>query len=83
MKMICVKRLNVIGGKVSNLTPGKQYDVSPIPIPLNDDDDILRIPDEPKVMVWSDDINSDYLYPMSAFLTIEEWRQKQLDELGI
>lgn len=50
MKMICVKRLNVIGGEVSNLTPGKQYDVSPLPIPLNEGDSI-RKPVGPKVMV--------------------------------
>lgn len=49
--MVCVKQLNVIGGVVSNLTIGKQYNVSPIPLPLYKGD-VIKKPDNPKVWVW-------------------------------
>jgi len=48
MIMVCIKRLNVIGGVVSNLTIGKQYDVSVLPIPLNESDE-MKEPANPKV----------------------------------
>ena len=80
MIMVCIKRLNVIGGVVSNLTIGKQYDVSVLPIPLNESDE-MKEPANPKVMVWGDDINSDYQYPMEAFVTLDEWREMQLNKL--
>lgn len=80
MKMVCVKKMNVIGGKVGNITPGKKYNVSVIPIALNEGDEIQE-PIIPKVMVWGDDINSDYQYPMEAFVTIDEWREMQLTKI--
>lgn len=80
MRMICVKKMNVIGGTVSNLTIGKKYKVSIIPISLNEGDEIQE-PINPKVMVWSDDINSQYQYPKEAFVTIDEWREIQLNKL--
>ncbi len=80
MIMVCVKQLNVVGGSVSNLTIGKQYNVSPIPIPLPEGDE-MKTPDDPKVWVWGDDINSEYQYPMKAFITLDEWRQQQLNKL--
>jgi len=82
MIMVCIKKLNVIGGEVSNLTIGKQYDISIIPIALNESDE-MQEPLNPKVMVWSDDINSDYQYPMEAFVTLDEYRQIQLGKLDI
>lgn len=80
MIMVCVKQLNVVGGSVSNLTIGKQYNVSPIPIPLAEGDE-MKEPENPRVMVWSDDINSDYQYPMEAFVTLDKWRELQLNKL--
>lgn len=78
--MICHKRLNVVGGGVSNLTIGKKYKVTPLPIPLNEGDE-MKEPDNPEVMVWGDDINSNYIYPMEAFVTMEQWREFQLGKL--
>lgn len=80
MKMVCVKKMNVVNGTVSNLTIGKIYSVSPLPIPLNEGDE-MKEPTDPRVMVWKDDINSDYIYPMEAFVTLEEWRDIQLGKL--
>lgn len=80
MIMVCVKQLNVVGGTVSNLTIGKRYNVSPIPIALPEGDE-MKTPDEPKVIVWGDDINSGYQYPMEAFITLDKWRELQLNKL--
>jgi hypothetical protein len=78
--MVCVKQLNVVGGTVSNLTIGKQYNVSPIPIALPEGDE-MKTTDEPKVIVWGDDINSEYQYPMEAFITLGVWREQQLNKI--
>ena len=80
MKMVCVKKMNVVGGTVSSLTIGKIYSVSPLPIPLNEGDE-MKEPTDPWVMVWGDDVNSDYQYPMEAFVSLEEWREIQLGKL--
>lgn len=80
MVMVCVKQLNVVGGTVSNLTIGKQYSVSPIPVPVPEGDE-MKEPEDPKVMVWGDDINSDYIYPMKAFITLDQWRELQINKL--
>lgn len=80
MIMVCVKQLNVVGGTVSNLTIGKQYSVSPIPVPIPEGDE-MKEPDNPKVWVWGDDINSEYQYPMEAFITLEQWREIQINKL--
>lgn len=78
--MVCVKQLNVVGGTVSNLTIGKQYSVSPIPVPVPEGDE-MKEPDNPKVWVWGDDINSEYQYPMEAFITLDQWRELQINKL--
>lgn len=78
--MVCVKQLNVVGGSVSNLTIGKQYSVSLLPLavlPFQSMDEHKY----KKVMVWGDDINSDYQYPIEAFVTIEEWRELQIGKI--
>jgi len=80
MIMVCVKQLSVVGGSVSNLTIGKQYSVSPIPVPVPEGDE-MKEPNNPKVWVWGDDINSEYQYPMEAFVTLEQWRELQLNKL--
>lgn len=80
MIMVCVKQLNVVGGAVSNLTIAKQYNVSPIPLALYKGD-VMKKPDNPKVLVWGDDINSEYQYPMEAFITLEEWRERQINKI--
>ena len=80
MIMVCVKQLNVVGGTVSNLTIGKQYNVSPIPVPVPEGDE-MKTPDNPRVFVWGDDINSEYQYPMEAFVTLNQWRELQLNKL--
>jgi hypothetical protein len=78
--MVCVKQLNVVGGTVSNLSIGKQYNVSPIPIPVPEGDE-MKEPTNPKVWVWGDDIDSEYQYPMEAFVTLDQWRELQLNKL--
>ena len=72
MIMVCVEQLNVVGGTESNLTIGKQYNVSPLP------DDI--------VFVWFEGLTQVYeelhpMYPMEAFVTLDVWRQQQIDKL--
>jgi len=76
-KMVCIKRLNVVGGKSSNLTIGKTYTVSILPSKTG------LVENNPRVMVWKDDINSEYIYPLHAFVSLEQWRELKLKELGI
>jgi len=80
MEMICVKLLPVVGGTTCNLTIGKKYSVVAIPIPLNEGDE-MREPVNPQVFVFGDDINSEYVYPMEAFITIGEWRERQINNI--
>lgn len=73
MIMVCAKQLNVVGGMESNLTIGKQYSVSPIP--------------DDKLFVWfvyensTKKRNYHQVYPMEAFVTLDVWRQQQIDKL--
>ncbi len=80
--MVCVKQLSVVGGTESDLTIGERYSVSPIPIALPEDDE-MKLPDEPKVFVWFDGISKDKkrVYPMEAFVTLDQWRELQLNKL--
>jgi len=78
MIMVCVKQLNVVGGTESDLSIGKQYNVSPIPTLIPEDDE-MKIPDEPKVFVWFDGTRK--IYPMEAFVTLDQWRELQLNKL--
>ena len=80
MEMICVKLLPVVGGTSCNLTLGKKYHVVTIPIPLNEGDE-MREPTNPQVFVFGDDLNSEYVYPMAAFMTIDDWREQQLNNI--
>ena len=82
MIMVCVKQLNVVGGTVSNLYIGKQYNVSPMPIPVPEGDE-MKEPEDPRVFVWFEG-TTPYLpriYPMEAFVTLDEWRNIQLNKL--
>jgi hypothetical protein len=82
MIMVCVKQLNVVGGTGSNLTIGKQYSVSPVPVPVPEGDE-MKEPEDPRVFVWFEGRTS-YLprvYPMEAFVTLDQWRDIQLNKL--
>lgn len=82
MIMVCVKQLNVVGGTVSNLSIGKQYRVSPIPVPVPEDDE-MKEPEDRRVFVWFEG-TTPYLpriYPMESFVTLDEWRNIQLNKL--
>ena len=81
MRVVCVKRLNVEGGTVSNLTIGKQYDITILPIPRPEDDEMDENPKIKKCIVWSDDINSEYVYPLDSFVSLEDWRNQRIDNL--
>lgn len=83
MRMICIKKMNAIGSLISQITPGRIYDVIQVPIPLARGQS-LRRPDNPIVIVRCDDNNwyGDQ-YPMVAFSTIDDWRENQLESLGI
>ena len=78
--MVCVKQLSVVGGTESDLSIGEQYSVSPIPITLPEDDE-MKLPDEPKVFVWLDKTKNRPVYPMEAFVTLDQWRELQLNKL--
>jgi hypothetical protein len=79
--MVCVKQLSVVGGTESDLSIGEQYSVSPIPIALPEDDE-MKLPDEPKVFVWFDKTTKNRpVYPMEAFVTLDQWRELQLNKL--
>jgi hypothetical protein len=83
--MVCVKQLNVVGGTESNLFIGKQYNVSPIPTPIPEDDE-MKEPEYPRVWVWLEGLEGESLYqpriyPMDAFVTLDIWRQQQLNKL--
>ena len=82
MIMVCVKQLKVVGGVESNLTIGEQYNVSPMPIPVPEGDE-MKEPEDPKVFVWFKG-TTPYLprvYPMEAFVTLDQWRELQLNKL--
>ena len=81
MRVICVKKLNVVGGTVSNLTIGKQYDISVLPTPIPEGDEMDTDPKIKNCIIWGDDINSEYIYPLDAFISLEEWRNQRLDKL--
>lgn len=80
MEMICVKLLPVVGGTSCNLTLGKKYNVVTIPTPPNEGDE-MREPSNPQVFVFGDNLKSEYVYPMSAFVTVDEWRDIRLNDL--
>ena len=80
--MVCVKQLNVVGGTGSNLTIGKQYSVSPVPVPVPEGDE-MKEPEDRRVFVWFEG-TTPYLpriYPMEAFVTLDVWRQQQIDKV--
>lgn len=81
MRVICVKKLNVVGGISSNLTVGKQYDISILPTPVPEGDEMDTDPKIKNCVVWVDDINSEYIYPLDAFVSLEEWRNNRLEHL--
>lgn len=81
MKVVCVKKLNVVNGSVSNLTIGKQYNISILPTPVPEGDEMEENPKVKNCMVWGDDINSNYIYPLESFITLEEWRDLRLRKL--
>ena len=76
--MVCVKKMSVVGGTVSNITVGKSYNTSILLNPPNESDEIQE---SSRLMVWGDDVNSDYQYPKEAFVSIQEWREIQLGKL--
>jgi hypothetical protein len=78
MLMVCVKKMSVVGGTVSNITVGKSYNTSILLNPPNESDEIQE---SSRLMVWGDDVNSDYQYPKEAFVSIQEWREIQLGKL--
>jgi len=82
MIMVCVKQLNVVDGTESNLSIGKQYNVSPIPTPIPEDDE-MKEPEYPRVWVWleGESIYQPRIYPMEAFVTLDQWRDLQINKL--
>jgi hypothetical protein len=82
MIMVCVKQLNVVDDTESNLVIGKQYNVSPMPIPVPEGDE-MKEPQDPKVFVWFEGVNPNLprVYPMEAFVTLDQWRELQLNKL--
>ena len=92
--MVCVKKLNIIGGTDSNLTIGKQYNVIHIPVNIPEDDE-MKYNDNPGILVLGETINdvietiNDVIYgnqtiekyPEEAFADICVWREQQLGKL--
>ena len=86
--MVCVKKLNIIGGTDSNLTIGKQYNVIHIPVNIPEDDE-MKYNDNPGILVLGETINDvicgNYQtiekYPEEAFADICVWREQQLGKL--
>ena len=87
MIMVCVKKLNIIGGTDSNLTIGKQYNVIHIPVNIPEDDE-MKYNDNPGILVLGETINDVIYgnqtiekYPEEAFADICVWREQQLGKL--
>ena len=85
--MVCVKKLNIIGGTDSNLTIGKQYNVIHIPVNIPEDDE-MKYNDNPGILVLGETINDVIYgnqtiekYPEEAFADICVWREQQLGKL--
>jgi hypothetical protein len=82
MIMVCVKQLNVVDGTESNMSIGKQYNVSPIPVPIPEDDE-MKEPEDPRVWVWleGENLYQPRIYPMESFVTLDQWRDLQINKL--
>ena len=70
MKVICINKTSRIFKNLVNLTPGKTYDV----IRKNRFKNQYSIRDENGIIGW---------YVDDVVMDLEEWREKQLNELGI
>ena len=85
-KMVCIKKMNFVGGLTSNITPGKKYNVIKLPIRVNECDEIqepfkqvIVLPED--INTLSDDITFRLTYPLEAFVTLDEWREIQLSKI--
>ena len=83
MRVVCIKKLNAEGSNVSNLTEGKLYNISILPTPVPEGDEMDENPKIKRCIVWSDDVNSEYIYPLEAFISLEDWRNQRLDNLMV
>ena len=70
MKVICINKTSLIFKNLVNLTPGKTYDV----IRKNRFKNQYSIRDDNGIIGW---------YVDDVVMDLEEWREKQLNELGI
>jgi len=70
MKVICINKTSRIFKNLVNLTPGKTYDV----IRKNRFKNQYSIRDDNGIIGW---------YVDDVVMDLEEWREKQLNELGI
>ncbi len=71
MKLICVKNIDILSKNRNPLTINKKYHVLFLKDPFNY---IIEVEDDSGVKNW---------YPKDWFITIEEYRQQKLEELGI
>ncbi len=70
MKVICINKTSRIFKNLVNLTPGKTYDV----IRKNRFGNQYEIKDDNGIIGW---------YVDDVVMDLEEWREKQLNEIGI
>ena len=70
MKVICINKKSKIFKNLVNLTPGKTYDV----IRKNRFATQYEIRDDNGIIGW---------YVDDVVMDLEEWREKQLNEIGI
>ena len=70
MKVICINKTSRIFKNLVNLTPGKTYDV----IRKNRFQNQYSIRDDNGIIGW---------YVDDVVMDLEEWREKQLNEIGI
>lgn len=69
MKVVCIKHFKSAGLQYE-LTYGKVYDVQPKPIWSGDDTYFIKC-----------DREFVSAYNKNSFITLEEWREKQLDKI--
>ena len=73
MRVVCIKT-----GKIKNLTEGKSYQLIKVSKGIHLDSNI-----EYKNFVVVNDAGIERMYSASRFITLEEFRNKKLVELGI
>jgi len=77
MKVVCITNIPYgrRGDSYSDITPGKIYEIE------NEAGDLFKLNFGWSVIWIQNDTGGGSWYPKDMFISLEEWRQKQLDKI--